>query len=111
MNLLNLELDAGADWGLTQPHEEIDVFVAVEEKIVVATALKAEIIDHIADSLAFKLGLDLCVGDQVDNVFDELTEHIADAVGRKYHSSLAILPLLAIGIRISKRVQFVLRQN
>lgn len=108
MDLLDLEFNAGANWGFAQPHEKINMLVAIEEKVVVATALKAKIIDHVTDSFTFKLRLNLGVGDQVDNVFDELAESGADTVGGENHCPLTIFPLFAIGICISKRVQFIL---
>lgn len=70
VDILNLEFNAGANWGFAEPHEKINMLMTIEEKIVVATALKAEIIDNITDSFTFKLRLNLGVGDQVDNVFD-----------------------------------------
>jgi hypothetical protein len=61
--ILYLEFNAWTIWGFGKPHEKIDMLVAVEKQIVIATALKADIVYDFASIFAFKFRLNFCVWD------------------------------------------------
>lgn len=109
MDVSNLELNAWTIWGLRHPQEEISVFMAIKEKIVVATALIAQIVDYLADVFAFQLRLKFRVGQQLDHIVHELAVGCCDTARVKYHSALTVLPLLAVWVCILENTQFLLK--
>lgn len=56
------------------------MLMAVEEKIVVAAAFVGQVIDHTTDVLTLEFGFNFCVGNEVDDVLDQVAEGITDSV-------------------------------
>ena len=79
MNVLDLEFNAWAVGRLGQPHEQIDMFVAIEKEIVIATSLVTNVSDHVTGLLPFKFGLALGVRDKVEDVLHKSAEGRTDS--------------------------------
>ena len=109
MHFFNLKFAGWAARRFRKPHEKVDVLVAVEKDVVVAAALWTQIVYHVTNAFSLELWFDFSIGNQADNVFDQLTEHRTDPVWAEYHCALPIFPLFWLRVSVFKRVQFTLK--